>query len=99
MFPACYQGRWPHVHFEVYPSLDKATSQGNRIATSQIAIPKDTCEQVYATMGYEDSIRTLAAVSLQTDMVFADGVDQQLGTISGSIENGLTVELAVAVSA
>ena len=22
IFPACYSGRWPHIHFEVYPSLD-----------------------------------------------------------------------------
>src|SRR3954467_1757394 len=21
IFPACYSGRWPHVHFEIYPSL------------------------------------------------------------------------------
>ena len=22
IFPACYTGRWPHIHFEVFPSLD-----------------------------------------------------------------------------
>ena len=26
IFPACYAGRWPHIHFEVYPSLAKATN-------------------------------------------------------------------------
>src|SRR5262249_8180431 len=41
IFPACYSGRWPHVHFEVYPSLDQATDPANRIATSQIALPAD----------------------------------------------------------
>jgi protocatechuate 3,4-dioxygenase beta subunit len=99
VFPACYSGRWPHLHFEVYPSLDKATSQANRIATSQIALPADICEAVYATSGYEDSVRTLSQVSLASDMVFAeDQAAHQLGTISGSIGNGLTVELAVAVN-
>ena len=24
IFPACYSGRWPHIHFEVCPSLAKA---------------------------------------------------------------------------
>ena len=24
IFPGCYAGRMPHVHVEVYPSLDKA---------------------------------------------------------------------------
>jgi protocatechuate 3,4-dioxygenase beta subunit len=98
VFPACYQGRWPHIHFEVYPSLDKATAQANRIATSQIALPSDTCQTVYASTGYESSIATFSQVSLATDMVFADDqAAHQLGTVSGSIADGLTVELAVAV--
>jgi protocatechuate 3,4-dioxygenase beta subunit len=98
IFPACYQGRWPHIHFEVYPTIDQATAQENKVATSQIALPADTCSAVYGTTGYEASVRTLSQVSLATDMVFADDhAAHQLGTISGSIENGLTVELAVAV--
>jgi len=24
VFPACYPGRWPHVHFEVYDGLTSA---------------------------------------------------------------------------
>ena len=40
IFPACYMGRWPHIHFEVYPSLSGATSASNKVATSQIALPK-----------------------------------------------------------
>ena len=61
VFPACYQGRWPHIHFEVYPSLEKATSSGNKIATSQIALPEDTCDAVYATAGYESSVASHVA--------------------------------------
>ena len=38
IFPACYSGRWPHIHFEVYPSLAKATNSSNKIATSQMAL-------------------------------------------------------------
>ena len=26
IFPGCYAGRWPHIHFEVYPSLAAAAS-------------------------------------------------------------------------
>jgi protocatechuate 3,4-dioxygenase beta subunit len=99
VFPACYSGRWPHVHFEVYPSLERAGSSSNKIATSQIALPKATCEAVYATAGYEASVAALARVSLATDNVFGDdGGAHQLGAISGSIADGLVVELAVAVN-
>ena len=97
IFPGCYDGRWPHVHFEVYPLLDKASSAKNRIATSQLALPQDICEKVYATAGYESSRRNLAATSLQRDMVFRDGWTTQLGTVTGDVASGLTVTLNVPV--
>ncbi len=98
IFPACYSGRWPHIHFEVYPSLDTATDDANKIATSQIALPEDVCNLVYATEGYEQSVTNLQQVSLRTDMVFGnDGAVHQLGTVTGSIDSGYTVELAVPV--
>ena len=53
----CYDGRWPHIHFEVYPSLAKATNSANKIATSQMALPEDTAKAVYATAGYEQSVQ------------------------------------------
>jgi protocatechuate 3,4-dioxygenase beta subunit len=100
IFPACYQGRWPHIHFEVYPSLEAAAAAGNRIATSQVALPEAISREVYAQPGYEQSVTNLHQVSLATDMVFADdAAEHQLGTISGSVADGLTVELAVPVSA
>jgi protocatechuate 3,4-dioxygenase beta subunit len=100
VFPACYSGRWPHVHFEVYPSLAKANDPANRIATSQIALPEATCKTVYATTGYEQSVTNLGQVSLTTDGVFGDdGGVHELGTMTGSVASGLTVELAVPVNA
>lgn len=97
IFPGCYDGRWPHMHFEVYPSLDEATSAGSRLVTSQLALPKDTCETVYATTGYEASPAALAGVSLDTDMVFRDGYVSQLATIGGAVGSSLTASLVVAV--
>jgi protocatechuate 3,4-dioxygenase beta subunit len=98
IFPACYQGRWPHIHFEVYRDLATATDDANKIATSQIALPEAACDAVYATTGYEQSVQNLTGVSLTTDMVFADdGAAHQLGTISGDTAGGYTVTLAVPV--
>jgi protocatechuate 3,4-dioxygenase beta subunit len=97
IFPAAYSGRWPHVHFEVYSSVDDATAGGSPIATSQIALPEDTCELVYATSGYEQSVRNMQSLSLQTDNVFSDGWEQQLGTVTGDVSSGLAVSLAVPV--
>ena len=44
IFPATYSGRWPHMHFEVYESLDAATAASDKLRTSQLAIPED-CRQ------------------------------------------------------
>ena len=100
IFPACYAGRWPHIHFAVFPSLDAATDDANKIATSQIALPRDICAQVYATSGYEQSVQNLQAVSLDRDGVFGeDGGARQLGAIAGSIDSGLSVDLSVPVNA
>jgi protocatechuate 3,4-dioxygenase beta subunit len=98
IFPACYDGRWPHIHFEVYPDQASITDSGNAIATSQVALPQDVCEQVYAQEGYEASVSNLSRVSLDGDNVFGDdGGASQLGTVTGDVDSGYTVTLAVGV--
>ncbi|MFN0151789.1 MAG: dioxygenase [bacterium] len=95
IFPACYAGRWPHIHFEVYPSLAAATTAANKLATSQLAIPKSGCDAVYATTGYEQSFTNLQQVSLATDGVFGDGSALQLATMSGNVATGFNAALRV----
>jgi protocatechuate 3,4-dioxygenase beta subunit len=98
IFPACYSGRWPHIHLEVYPDQSAIADSMSAIATSQVALPQDTCETVYATSGYEASVNNLKQVSLDSDNVFGDdGGAAQLGTVTGSVDSGYTVSLAVAV--
>ncbi|SDT07966.1 intradiol ring-cleavage dioxygenase [Microlunatus soli] len=98
IFPACYSGRWPHIHFEVYPDADSITDAGKAIATSQVALPQKACDRVYAEAGYEQSVTNLKQVSLDNDNVFGDdGGQHQLGKVTGSIKKGLKVTLDVPV--
>jgi len=97
IFPGCYAGRWPHMHFEVYRSLAAATSVSNKIATSQIALPKAACDLVYATSGYSASVTNLSRISLATDGIFSDGASLELATVTGDVTNGMTAALTVAV--
>ncbi|MBV7534468.1 intradiol ring-cleavage dioxygenase [Duganella sp. sic0402] len=99
IYPGCYSGRVPHVHFEVYPSLAKASSASNRIKTSQFAFPDATSNAVYATTGYSASVRNMASISLATDNVFSDGYSLQMATITGNVTDGFVATLVVAVSA
>ncbi|GAA2857318.1 3,4-dioxygenase subunit beta [Actinoplanes cyaneus] len=99
IFPACYSGRWPHIHFEVYSSLANATSgDGPIVKTSQIAIPEDIADLVYATDGYSKSVTNLSQVSLATDNVFGDdSAARELATVTGSVAAGFTASLTAAV--
>jgi protocatechuate 3,4-dioxygenase beta subunit len=99
VFPGCYDGRWPHIHFEVYPSIEAAGDASKRIATSQIALPKAACDQAYKTKGYESSPANLGRVSLATDGVFSDdGGVKELATVTGSVADGFVALLPVTVS-
>ena len=98
IFPGCYSGRVPHVHFEVYRSLSAATSAANRIKTSQFSFPVATCNEVYATTGYSASVRNMAAISLTTDNVFSDGYSLQMTTVTGNATDGYVATLTVGVA-
>ncbi len=97
IFPACYSGRWPHMHFEVYESLDAATSASSKLRTSQLALPQDVCETVYATDGYEQSVTNLAQVSLDSDGIFSDGYSLQMAKLTGSVDEGYVATLNIPV--
>jgi protocatechuate 3,4-dioxygenase beta subunit len=97
IYPAAYTGRWPHIHFEVYPGLAKATTASGKLRTSQLALPEDVCKTVYATDGYRASIANLARTSLATDTVFSDGWSLQLASVTGTVDAGLTARLNVPV--
>ncbi|MDO0913370.1 intradiol ring-cleavage dioxygenase [Streptomyces sp. DT2A-34] len=97
IFPGCYTGRWPHIHFEVYGSLADATAATSITNTSQLAFPKDVCDTVYATDGYRRSVTNLSELSLETDGIFSDGYDQQMATMKGSPAEGYTATLTVPV--
>lgn len=98
IYPGCYSGRWPHIHFEVYKGLATAVASGPIVKTSQIALPQETDALVYASAGYDSSVRNLSQVSLARDNVFGeDGGIHQIATMSGSATAGYTAALTIGV--
>ncbi|GIV91024.1 MAG: intradiol ring-cleavage dioxygenase [Chloroflexus sp.] len=95
--PGCYAGRWPHIHFEVYPSLEQATGASNVVHTSQLALPEEICRQVYADAQYGNSLRNLGQISLERDGIFRDGWQTQMATVTGSVNEGFVARLTVGV--
>ncbi|MGS1129177.1 dioxygenase family protein [Micrococcus luteus] len=97
VWPGCYDGRWPHLHFEVFPDKASITDATNNVLTSQIAMPEEQSAQVYATSAYDGSTENFADVSLETDNVLSDGYETQLPQITGSVEKGFAITIDVPI--
>jgi protocatechuate 3,4-dioxygenase beta subunit len=79
IFPACYPGRWPHIHFEVFSGAEMAVSGKAALLTSQFALPEDACRAVYAAHPlYAASLSTIEDVSLTGDGIFRDSSATEL---------------------
>lgn len=100
IFPGCYSGRWPHMHFKIYNSLATAISGSFSVKTSQLALPAATCQQVYSGVaGYESSVANFARISLASDNVFRDdSAAWQLATVSGNATDGYAAVLQVGIA-
>ena len=103
IFPGCYPGRYPHIHFEVYMGLEQATSYKNRLLTSQMAMPADACRAIYAaSKRYGASAANFTSVSVERDEVFADSTPRQIaaqtpmvtGGASGAYKGMLTIGIS-----
>lgn len=103
IFPGCYPGRWPHIHFEVFSSLSNATSGRYATLVSQLALPAAACSDVYNNAtGYSTSVRNLAGVTLTSDNVFGDNssaqIAQQTPATSGSAATGYTATAVIGLA-
>ncbi|WP_374297531.1 intradiol ring-cleavage dioxygenase [Sphingomonas sp.] len=101
--PGCYDGRWPHIHFEVFSSLTAATSGRYAVLVSQLALPSAVCTAVYAdTTTYPGSATNFARVSLSSDNVFGDNtaaqIAQQTPTLTGSSTAGYTGSAVIGIA-
>ena len=104
IFPGCYRGRYPHMHFEVYPNLQAATDYRNRLLTSQLAMPAEECRQVYASVAsYRESVAAFEKVSLERDGIFRDNTPAQLTAqtpvIDGDVRSGFKGRVTIGLAA
>ena len=97
IYPGCYSGRWPHIHFEVYKSLAAATAVSNKIATSQIAMPLAANNLAYATSLYPASAANQSRITLASDGIFSDGASLELATVSGDVTSGMKATLTAGI--
>lgn len=95
--PGCYAGRWPHIHFEVFPDSASITDVNNNVLTSQLVVPEEVARACYSDSRYAGSAENFSQITLGTDNVFSDGWDDQVPAVSGSAQGGYTLTIDVAI--
>lgn len=100
IFPGCYRGRWPHLHFEVFASAQAAVTGRDAALTSQFALPAEACEAVYASApAYAVSVSNLRGQRVDSDMIFRDNSAEEnaamLLAVSGDAASGLVARATV----
>ena len=98
IFPACYAGRWPHIHFEVYPDQGASPTRPTRSPPPRSRCRRPSARRSTPRPATSSRSRTWRGLSLSSDNVFGDdGGASQLATVTGDIDDGFTVKLAVRV--
>ena len=102
VFPGCYDGRWPHIHFEVFTGAEAASTGANSLLISQFALPGDVAAAVYAAVPiYSASVSNLAKLTMASDMIFADNTAEQLAAqtmvVTGNAGAGFAATAVIGV--
>ncbi len=103
IIPGCYDGRWPHIHFEVFANPQAAVSGAAALLTSQFAFPEAEVAAVYtADARYPASKVNLTGVSLTGDMVFGDNTAEHIAAqtlkLSGDAAAGFTGTATIGIA-
>ena len=103
VFPACYSGRYPHIHFEVYSNLSTATNGKDAILTSQFPMPSDVAKALYTSdSAYSGSLANLESITVTSDSVFSAFTSAQIAAmtpaITGSASVGYTAAATIGIS-
>lgn len=95
--PGCYTGRYPHLHFEVFTSIDDITDATNAVLTSQIVVPESVTAEPYKLAEYDGSSANLAQVTLESDNIFSDSAEEQTPDVVGNATEGFSLAILVPV--
>ena len=89
IYPGWYAGRATHIHVQV-------VMNGLTVKTTQIAFPEDVSAAVYRTGVY--AAHGQNSTTNARDNVFADGVQDEMATVSGNTTSGYTASLQIGIS-
>jgi protocatechuate 3,4-dioxygenase beta subunit len=104
IFPACYSGRYPHLHLETFKQSARSLDVTTRVLTTQLTAPRGVCSRVYADApGYARSAAQFKGLSAGDDVVFASSSPAELAlqtlAMTGDLGAGFTGRATLGVRA
>ncbi len=104
VFPACYSGRYPHLHLEIFKEGARARGATTRVLTTQLTAPRGICSRVYEEApGYSRSAAQFKGLLPGDDIVFAASSAAELAVqtlaIGGDLGAGLTGRTTLGIHA
>ena len=104
IFPACYSGRYPHLHLEIFKQSARSLEVSTRVLTTQLSAPREVCSRVYAEApGYTRSAAQFKGLLPSDDMVFAASSRAELAlqtlVINGDLGAGFTGHAVLGIRA
>ena len=102
IYPGCYDGRWPHIHFEIFRSTEAAVGGAEPVLTAQLAMPEGISASVYAARSeYANGTRNLGRITIPSDNVFGDNteaeIEQQTPDVTGDPASGFKAAAVIPV--
>jgi protocatechuate 3,4-dioxygenase beta subunit len=96
IFPGWYQGRATHIHVHIY------NADGDSLLVTQIAFPEGSNSAVSlvnasTANGYTKGVSGYTTNA--SDNIFADSLDNEIGTITGSVADGFELTHTIVVNA
>jgi protocatechuate 3,4-dioxygenase beta subunit len=96
IFPGWYQGRATHIHVHIY------NADGDSLLVTQIAFPEGSNSAVSLVNASTANGYTKGMSGYTTnasDNIFADSLDNEIGTITGSVADGFELTHTIVVNA
>lgn len=94
IFPGWYQGRATHIHVHVY------NASGTSLLVTQIAFPDTLAITVNSTgSAYGYTKGTSGYTYNNADNVFSDSVAKEMSTVTGSVDKGFDLSIAIKANA
>ena len=98
IFPACYSGRWPHIHFEVYPDRRASATRRRPSPPRRSRCPGRSARRCTPSPATRTPTRTSrASASPPTTCSATTAACSELATVTGSVKRGYDVSLTVGV--